>query len=340
MVFNNPTNSILKEQNEEISIKDILNKFKQWIYFNIKNWKLIFIFCVLGVLVGLFFSKFEKPKYTAVITFALEEEKGSGISSALNLASSLGFDLSNSNSNGAFASSNIAALMKSRLIIEKVLSQDVIIDNKKTTLFNYYLSIKNYKEKFINATNKDSITKLIFNQLSKTQNLNVSQKDKKVTILTIEVNSIDEKFSKLFCEGLARETSQLYIETKSKKARLNTSILQKQVDSVRRILSENIQNVTKSSDFIYNLNPSRNSKTAYSRQVQVDVNVNSEVLKQLMVQLEISKITLRKETPLIQLIDTPKLPLDQEKIGRFNFAIIGSIIAYILINIILYLRKV
>ena len=62
-------------------------------------------------------------------------------------------------------------------------------------------------------------------------------RDKKVSILTIEVINENELFSQVFCESLAKETSDFYIQTKSKKARINVNVLQTQVDSVRNALN-------------------------------------------------------------------------------------------------------
>jgi uncharacterized protein involved in exopolysaccharide biosynthesis len=47
----------------------------------------------------------------------------------------------------------------------------------------------------------------------------------------------------------------------------------------------------------------------------------------LVVQLELAKITLRKETPLIQLIDKPMLPLNKEKFGKPKSLILGGFLA-------------
>ena len=85
--------------------------------------------------------------------------------------------------------------------------------------------------------------------------MNITQKDKKVSILSIEVKSENEIFSKIFCESLAKETSNFYIETKSKKARINVDILQKQVDSIKFALNGAIAGVASESDNVYNLNP-------------------------------------------------------------------------------------
>jgi hypothetical protein len=55
-----------------------------------------------------------------------------------------------------------------------------------------------------------------------------------------------------------------------------------------------------------------------------------------MGQLELARLSLRKETPLIQIIDRPMLPLQKHKI-EVNFAIkIGIIISFFLSLILLF----
>ena len=161
------------------------------------------------------------------------------------------------------------------------------------------------------------------------------QKDKKVTILSIEVTSENELFSKIFCESIAKETSDFYVETKSKKSKINVNVLQRQTDSVRNALSASINGVASEIDNVYNLNPALNIKGAPSKKKQIDVQANTAILTNLVVQLELAKITLRKETPLIQLIDSPILPLKKEKFGMLKSFILGGFLAGFLF--ILYL---
>jgi uncharacterized protein involved in exopolysaccharide biosynthesis len=47
----------------------------------------------------------------------------------------------------------------------------------------------------------------------------------------------------------------------------------------------------------------------------------------LVAQLELSKVSLRKETPLVQIIDRPILPLEKEKLSRTKSFIIGGFLA-------------
>lgn len=346
-------------ENDEISLKELFLKVKKWYNFLKSKWKTIIIFGFIGGIIGFAIACFDKPIYKATLTFAMEEDKGSGgsgLSGALGLASSFGIDLGSSGG-GAFAASNLSELMKSRLIVEKVLLEPLKINNNKTTLAEYYLEINKMRDEWVNkqklqnlhfranlnrayfTLQHDSILKEIHRNLINKDNLSIVQKDKKVTILTIEVNSKNELFSKLFCENLAKETSDFYIETKSKKARLNVNVLQKQVDSIKTSLNGAIVGVAKETDNVYNLNPAFNIKGATSKKKQIEVQANTAILTNLVVQLELAKITLRKETPLIQLIDTPIFPLEKIKLGRIKSTIIGGFLLVFFTIICLIFRQ-
>ena len=109
-------------ENDEISLKELIVTTKAWFIFLKSKLKVILLFCLIGGLVGISIAFYDKPTYKALLTFALEEDKsssGNGLSSALGLASSLGIGIGGGG--GAFAASNLTELMKSRLIVEKVL---------------------------------------------------------------------------------------------------------------------------------------------------------------------------------------------------------------------------
>ena len=187
---------------------------------------------------------------------------------------------------------------------------------------------------------QDSIIREIHKVLIEKENLSITQKDKKVTILFIEVNSVNELFSKIFCENLAKETSNFYIETKSKKAKINVDILQKQVDSVRNNLDGAISSVASEADNVYNMNPAFNIKGAPSKKKQIDVTANTAILTELVKQTELAKVTLRKETPLIQVIDRPILPLPKERFGKAKGIVSGGILAGFLIILFLLIKRI
>ena len=321
--------------NDEISLKELIQKIQEWIAYLKTQWKLIIGIAALGGILGFVYASFQKPTYLATTTFVLEEDKGGGgLGGAMGLASSFGFDLGGGGG-GLFTSSNIIELMKSRLVVEKTLLNPVQIAGKEISLADYYIQINELKTKVsfpINAyrtefsLEQDSILYGISSGLTK-NNLVIAQKDKKVSIVSLTVKTENEMFSKFFCEQLLKETSDFYIETKSKKSRLNVDILQKQADSIRAELNGAITGVAAASDNVYNLNPAFNVKRTPGTRRQVDVQANTAILTQLVAQLELSKVSLRKETPLVQLIDRPILPLEKEKVGRLKSLLLGGFLA-------------
>jgi hypothetical protein len=341
--------------NDEISLKELVVKIKEWYVFLISKWKLIFLAGLIGGVFGLYISWSAKMIYKAELTFASEEDKGSvgGLGGAL---SNFGIDLGSSGG-GAFSGPNLVELMKSRLLVEKTLLSPQIINGKITTLADYYIEINELRIGWKNNPNlknlhylpnpdranfnliQDSILKTIYVSLTSKETLNIIQKDKKISITTIEVNFNNELFAKLFCENLVKTTIAFYVEIKSRKAKLNVNILQRQADSIRKELNSAINEVAITNDNIFNLNPAFFAKRAPTTTHQIDVQANTVLLTSLLANLEISKVSLRKETPLIQVIDSPKLPLEKEKKSRLKYMILGGFLAGFLSVIYLIFSK-
>ena len=331
--------------NDEISLKELILKIKEWYQFLLTKWKLIILMGIIGGVIGFTYAFFQKPVYKASLTFAMEDEKsgGGGLSGALGLASSLGIDLGTS-AGGAFAGANLVELMKSRKLVEKTLLSPIIVNGKKQSLADYYLEFNEMKKGWdqkpllkglsfpIDADRttftlqQDSILKGLSAGMAK-NNLTIAQKDKKISIINIDVSSNNEKFAKAFCETLAFETSEYYVEIKSKKARMNVEILQKQTDSIRAELNSAITGVATAADNVFNLNMAMNVKRSPGARRQVDVQANTAMLTSLVTNLEMSKMALRKETPLIQIIDRPILPLEKEKLGKLKSLVLGGFLA-------------
>jgi len=59
----------------------------------------------------------------------------------------------------------------------------------------------------------------------------------------------------------------------------------------------------------------------------VDGQANTAILTELVKQSELAKVTLRKETPLIQILHSPILPLKKEKFGMAKGFMLRNFIA-------------
>jgi hypothetical protein len=342
--------------NDEISLKELIEKGREWFTYLLSQWKIIVLAGIIGAGSGLAYSFSKKPVYTATLSFALEDEKSGGLGGALGLASQFGLDLGGGGGS-IFTGSNLTELFKSRAMVEQTLLSPVTSNGKVISLAEMYIQNNGWREEWNDKPNfvdiqflpnvkrkyftrvHDSILGVIYDDLSK-KGLSVGQKDKKVAIISIDVSSTDELFSKYFTEALVNQVSDFYVTTKSKKARMNMDILERQTDSVRRELNGAITGVAVANDNTFGLNPAMNVRRAPSARRQVDVQANTAILTELVKQTELAKVTVRKETPLIQVIDKPILPLKKEKFGKVKGIFFGGVLAGFLIVIGLTIRRV
>lgn len=345
------------KSNDEITLKELVENGTALFSYLLLQWKVILLAALTGAVLGVAYSYVKKPIYTATLSFALEDEKsGGGLGSALGLASSLGLDLGGGGGS-VFSGSNLTELFKSRAMVEKTLLSSVPQDGKSISLAEMYIQNEGWRAKwnenpkFKNmqfsadtprknfTRTQDSILGVMYHTLSQ-NGLSVAQKDKKIAIITIDVASTNELFSKYFTEALVKEVSDFYVTTKSKKARLNMDILKRQTDSIRGELNGAITGVAVANDNTFGLNPAMNVRRAPSARRQVDVQANTAILTELVKQTELAKVTLRKETPLIQVIDKPILPLPKEKFGKAKGIIIGGVLTGFLALLFLILKRI
>jgi len=333
------------DSSDDVTMKDVILKLLEWWRYLLSKWKTIVLAGVIGGLLGIGYSFLTKPQYTAVLSFALDDEKSGGtLSAAAGLASQFGFDLGGGGGGGAFSGDNLLELMKSRSIVEKTLLLPVTINNKQQTLAQYYITFTEFykhkpdlknvsylpgadRSKF--TLEQDSVLSTFYETIVKS-NLSVDKVDKKLSIVTIKVTSQNELFSKNFTEMLVKNVSDFYIETKTKKSSRNVAILQHQTDSVRAALNAAITGVAATADVNPNPNPSLQIIKVPSLRKQVDVQANTAILTELVKNLELSKMSLRRETPLVQVIDKPILPLEKKKFGKIKgFVIFGFVFGFL-----------
>ena len=340
--------------NDEISVKELIENVKKWFHFLLSKKKTIVLAACIGATLGVTYSLINKPVYTATLTFALEGENSASSGSVLSLASQFGLSLGGSGG-GIFEGSNLNELFKSRNMVEQTLMKPVFYKGDTISFAEMYIQMREWREswdkkpkltkiQFVPGTKRkyftrahDSILGKIYTDISK-NSLTVGQKDKKVDIITIEFLSTNEQFSKSFCEALARQVGLFYIATKSKKARTNMQILARQTDSIRKELNNSISGLASANDNTFNLNPSQNIRRVPSARRQVDVQANTAILTELVKQTELAKIGVRRETPLIQVLDRPILPLKKKRFGKIKGIVIGGFCGGFLAVFILFFR--
>ncbi|RZK77306.1 MAG: lipopolysaccharide biosynthesis protein [Pedobacter sp.] len=345
------------KRQDEISVKELIMKLRGWWKYILSKLPVVMVFVLIGVVLGFLYATFKKSIYTATTTFVLQDESAGsgGLGTLAGLASVAGVDIGGSG-NGMFQAENILELYKSRKMLSQTLLSTAIIQGKKQTLVERYIDFNHLREKWVENPNlarlkfdvidttsanrpRDSILTTIIDDLSKNY-VAIDKADKKVSIIKVDVKSADEFFAKAFNEALVKTVNDFYIQTKTKKAQQNVQILQAKSDSIRSVMNGAIYRSVEISDATPNWNPTRQvQKVAPAQKAQISVETNKAILGSLIQNLELAKLSLLKETPLLEVIDYPIYPLNVNKFSRIKGMVFGGILFGISSVIFLLFRK-
>ena len=349
-----------KPTGNDQALKDLILSLTEWGKYFWRKKHVIILLVFICSLLGFLYAWRSKFVYKATTSFVLESGgKTGGLSTYAGLASSLGVDLG-SNAGGLFEGENILELYKSRSMISSALLSRVNFNGQEQLLIDRYIEFNNLREKWkkkpelnnirfrednIYSTPRqqllhDSIMSQVVNYIVKGV-LQVEKKDKKSNIIYVTVDSGDELFAKYFNQELVETVNSFYMDTKIKKNVENISILQVKTDSVRSVLSGSINRAAIVSDATPNQNPTRMAERMIPIQSsRVNTEISQATLGTLLQHLEMSKIALLKESPLLQIVDEPILPLAKKKVGKLIGIIVGGAVGGFLALLILVIRKI
>ena len=333
-----------QNNNDEISLKELILKGKEWVAYLWGYKWIILLVSVLGGSLGFAYAKYlTKPEYTAQVTFAMEQKSG-GASALGGLASSLGLgDIGGTSSSGMFGGENILMLMKSNRIIHEALKAS-LDELKGDHLLNAYVKNhfdKELKEKKIALFPKtfDSITStraqdsllLLITKNIREKQLVADRADKKNTIINLEVKDQNEQWALLFSKMLVQHAIDLYMEIKVGKLITTERELTRKRDSIRGLLDGSITTLAIETDLNSHA-PLMRYKTKQAKK-QVDVEVLKTMYGNVIQNLEMTKFQRSQEEPIIEIIDEPILPLEVKEFGKTKGIVLGSFI-FILVTLI------
>ena len=342
---------------ETLELSEVVDKLMSFAKHYFSQKKLIAICVSACLLISVLFYFIQKPKYTAEANFVLMESGGSKGGALASIGSQFGIDLGGlSGQSSLFSGDNILDIIKSRNIIEKVLLSQLDSSDKKTpvTLADIYLKahyssigININKERFSklnfalyytpnqNKRLNDSVLFLIYKDIVK-NTIDVDHLNKKGTIIKLTTSSLDENFSKTFTERLLLEAKNLYISIKTGTSQDNVNRLQLRADSLYNIFHN--QSFEYASLQVVDENLALTQTKVPVELKQKDIGIAMTIYTEVVKNLELAKISLNQQTPIIQVIDMPKYPLPDSKI-KFKLLIAIGLFAGVFISFILSLFK-
>lgn len=345
---------------DEVSLKDVILSIREWLHYLLSKWKVLVIALVVGGLAGIAYSYFSPRKYVAKTTFVLDDD--SQDAQTLGALAGLSNVLGGGSGNGSlFSGDNIIWLYTSNRMLGKTLLDTAMRDGKKIILINWLLALdsdlKDADNKLRAADKRyqgfpDQL--LDRQQLSRTQGqllnaaiakirskyIQVSNENNTVGIVGVTVVSREELFSFAFANKIVALVNDFYVNSKTQKEQEQVAVLQKKVDEFNKSMGASMHQAANAADAIPNANPMLRGLQVKPQREIVDVQVNSAIYTTMVQQLEMAKVALAKETPLIQVVDAPELPLTAVHWGFIKAVSLFGIIFVILTLILLICRRV
>ncbi|MES2139019.1 MAG: hypothetical protein V4511_04885 [Bacteroidota bacterium] len=336
-------------EEEGMSLIDMIKGLKEFFAELKRKWLIVSIIVCITSVVGLLYSLNSKPKYIASSTMMLESSKGDGMSGAMALASQFG--LMGGSSSSVINEDKLIEIVKAETIIKTALFKNATIGSTTDLLANHYIDLFGYEEiwekddslkgfRFVNSkenlnVQESSVLKMFYGQIRKDF---LTTEKSKSGIITLTINSKSELFSKYFNQYLVEAVTSFYVNRITEKGRTNLGIIQKRVDSIALALKDAEFALARWKDANFQLVKAQGMIA--EMQLRRNVEVCNSIYLEGVKQLEISKFTSLQQTPFLQIIDQPTLPLSSAgMIPPLRGIIGGFIIGFLLAGLYVFTRK-
>ena len=328
--------------NQEASVSGLANFFGHLFRLIRKNLFLLTACLFLGGAMGGLFSLFKPIKYKAEIVFAAEEE---GANAFEGLMAQFGLDVGGANTGGVFVGEALIKVFQTRQMLERALLKKAFLNGDSIVLAQFLLPSTKFGKKSIFKDVKFNVDRSKHDRLTdsavfllqhhvRTKLLSVNKPDKRQSIIHLNVTHNDPAFAKAMAETLLKQVSDYYIEIMTKKSRHNLSILQAESDSIKQVMNLNLSSNAMESDL--NVNPLKQSLRVNQNRKMIDLQVSVALYGEIVKNLKLAEISLRKQTPLIQVIDSPVMPLEESGYEWWEWVIIGMLMGTVFFGFVIY----
>jgi LPS O-antigen subunit length determinant protein (WzzB/FepE family) len=304
------------------------------------HWKIIFITALLGAGSGWLISYFEKPYYSADVTFFIDEGgKNSGLMGFANLAQQFklpeAFDFNNKKT-------LLVELLKSKEIYIRTLLKKSEYKGKEELIINQFLKnyelpklmVKEYKIdstvfKSVNTGHFTPAQVKVMNFVYKCLSDELVIIDEKLGgIIDIGIKSKDEEFSFNFVNAHIESLLDFYEKEHDRKNAESYEYLMLKKDSLEMAISSAEGTLAKIADSKHQ--STRADVYISQKNLEKKIEILNDVLEETLKSLELANLNLALQTSTIKIIDKPKLPLDEFIPDRLKYAVIGALAGFLL----------
>ena len=326
---------------DEISLKELIQKLQTTLAYLWGHKGKLALMAVLGGALGFGYAHFfKKVTYTSRLTFVVEEKSAGGAGNLMGLASQFGLDLGGGGGS-MFSSDNLILLLRSQKILESALLEPLPALNNDH-LLNAYIrqhyakGLKEGKVKLFDlAKNRadfnraeDSTLAVVVTNVQKITA--VSKLDKKASIIDLQLTDTNEEWAYLMSQLIIAKATDMYLDLKTGKTSRTVGMLENRVDSVKSALDGMMSAAAVETDQNQALVRMQARVPAAKKQMQIQML--TAMYGELVKNLELTRFTLDREEPVIQIIDAPSMPLKKAGQGRLLSAVLGSFLLTVLLT--------
>lgn len=290
---------------------------------------------------------FGKPRYKATSTFVLEEK--SPTAGMAGIASQFGIDLGSlsGGTTGFFSGENISDIIKSSGVIQQVLLSDAL--DRQNTLADLYLEsaglrtkrgwngrLTNFRFKTSSAASSRELfdtTLLVITKQIREKDLQVEKTNRKGSIYSVSFTTDNPALAAEMTQRLVAITAKLYVDIKTKNLTANIAKMEYKADSLRKLFGAKV-----SQAYSYQ---TVDANEAYTQnRIAADVSAGDKTVlfglyAEVMKNLEVSRLMLVNQTPVIQVLDDPERPLQDIRlplIKKLFYAVLLSLGVFLIIG--------
>jgi len=283
-------------------------------------------------------------RYQAHLLLAVEEGESSGWQ---NLLAQFGLDVGGLNPGGIFEGESLVKLFKTRYMVERTLMDRVALHGDSVLLANAIYPTTKWGQSSAYGDVVFPSTRAEFEPIHDSlllelaeyvaaDVLDVYKPDKKLSLVHVNVTHQDKYFAQAFTEAIVQNTTEYFLESITSKARKNLEVLQNQRDSAQDYLSAALRRNAGARDAM--VNPLFQSGQVDQYETYVDLQIANALFVEIAKNLTLAEIGLRKQTPLIQVIERPAFPLNRTGLLWYEWMGLGFI-AGLALGLYLALRQ-
>lgn len=323
---------------------------KSWIntkkYIHIMLSHYVWLILILVLSVGVFWTYGEtkgKQRFSAQYIIAAEQEKSSGWE---NLLAQFGMEVGGANPGGVFVGESLVRLFSIRGLIEKALLlpydkdqpngekfADKFYGDLPSSVREKLRNVKFYADRKKNNPATDSAIFYLSKYINK-KVLSATKPDKKQTFIHVDCKHQNDTLALRFAEAMISTVKDKYIQSITRNVRTNLRVLRSEADSIKRVMDANIERNAQNMD--YNINPLQQKAKIEQNKSLIDMQISISLYGEVIKNLKLAELALKKQTPLMEVVEEPHFPLERTGYPIYIYWIMGIAVGLIVHFLWLY----